>query len=1267
MLQTPTRPPSTGALRLLRWLALYGSFGTAAGATAFVLEEQRRHICRLSRIRDNGRKLREFMHRRNQTPTSAPTTAHTPSLPDFHDYVQDLETKGVVKREPAAQNGRSRLVGGRQDDYHYEFRARRLPESKSRPKVDNTGKKGTYMLNGSMKAFYRTFSTSNSSSQNRRRSVRRIDSLPPPPSILSVYNNLARTRKHSEDEAPDENSPHKLVEEIKTRKDWQVLIASQSEGLNTDELQSFLLVAARSGHLDTIGALSDTCESQLPWSAHLYPLLLHALDLVAVSVKPLPSNAETMFLLGRRVLAKASINPLGRIQFFHEAGAFPLVLATYQRLPDRNWTSGFMEIILESVLRVAALKTGRSAYDGAELSRLVTDTLHEIPKTGHFFRTFPRLYNQISASPGCRRVFDLTILRSIGYMCRQKSTDMLEAVLKRFACFTISAASFADVAAKIIDGDEPCSEQCYSLLLHHFRASYGGRESILEEKLLELGLQKNFLKILDSFGKDNLIHQSPAITQARVLLDGHERLNFTAEEVNTMVLTLDGHHNQVQQIFRRYFHLKLTNHTLQRCWTAIIHISTEDEIIELLDLIQEQSRSFSSLHLERLRAALVRQTWHCMNNFDQAQKIFAYINKFRSDESKRREAGILSSTMIAICAKAERWEEAKQYVWDARHLDTNAKITLKGAGFHYETILLARKGQWEKVKRNLRFTREQRQEAERIELFLEVLSIFSQQYHSQKVLDFCRWAVTGAGVYPTQRMFDIVISRCLADGDQQLVSRTLAFMKELNVEWQIRAETVVMTFRKYASKYKPRSVQFMQYLEGLQGFPHLFSKDVCLILMERCSVTARRLRFVGRERLHLMQQRSQTKLAEQVTRLETLAATAPWISQKKARSHETGNPSLERAQAYYIKMQVASSLQQWREVVELYEDSLQQSIPRLELSLCLAVTACLKLNDPESGVILVQTARSLGFNTAKAEVMVTSQGGDNSEVCDPDELRKGVLQHYENLQSRFLPLDHGKLVQAAHTLVLKQQAAASVALLSEIYQSSIARMQPFDIVVMTCFLTAYSRAFDVGGIRWTVRTILSKNLLLDIHFFRSLSQARVRICASLTRDGQRKRSKEVYQLFKIWDMVCWRRYEKQQRNVVITGRVMTNMLVRLHMRDSPMNRFLTNRVRVRKLYHRPTARDNFRARHEEMRLVDGDVEGPETKWSGVKKKRMERPLPLVSYAERVDWKEEMQIEPVVPPSIEETADAVSILLDPEMDMATSNDVKVRYEYQIRKC
>lgn len=54
----------------------------------------------------------------------------------------------------------------------------------------------------------------------------------------------------------------------------------------------------------------------------------------------------------------------------------------------------------------------------------------------------------------------------------------------------------------------------------------------------------------------------------------------------------------------------------------------------------------------------------------------------------------------------------------------------------------------------------------------------------------------------------------------------------------------------------------------------------------------------------------------------------------------------------------------------------------------------------------------------------------------------------------------------------------------------------------------------------------------------------------------------------------------------------------------------------------------------------------------------------------------MRDEPVIPPPIEDVADAVSRLLDPEMDMAgikenpqsvaASNDLKTRYEYKIRE-
>ncbi|QDS75132.1 hypothetical protein FKW77_007633 [Venturia effusa] len=1149
MPQTPLKPPSTGALRLLRWLALYGSFGTAAGATAFVLDEQRRQICRLSRIRDNGKKLREFMHRRDRTQTCSSTATYTPSHLDFHEYVYDLESRGVVKKELATQNGRPGIERAGLAEYHYGIRARGPSTSKSRPKGDGIKKKDSPTPNEFALCFCRTFSTSNSLPRQRyRHDMRRLATLPQPPT-LGYFK--AQTKKNFESRLPSERTKAQSKE---------------------DAIKDILLVAARSGDLETVGTLLNTCEADLSWSKYLYSSFLTALDFIAVSVKPTPSNASFLFSLGQRILEKNRQNPTGRIQFFYEAGAFPLVLAAYQYLPVREWTSGFRNIILDSTLRVAAMEAGRSSGSGADLLQAVTDVLQQTPKDAEFLRTFPALYRQASASSGYGHDLDLIILQSIEHMCGQNAPDMLQIV-----------------------------------------------EMVLK-RVVEVGTR-----------------------------------------------------HQVTQLFRRYFYLETAISTLRRCWSATIQSSTEDEITSFLDFIQEQSNTFSDIHLENLRAALLRQTWKCLHNFDRVQALFEHIDKFRNVESRRAEAGILSNTMIDICAKAGRWEEAKQYVWDARHLNFKAKVQLTDAGFHYETILLARRGQWAIVKRKLEGAQKNRTESTRAELFLDVLRIFSQHNQAQDVLDFFRWAVSNAGVSATQHVFDIIISSCLVLGNQQIMSKTLGLMKDLNFQWRIRAETVVMTFRMYATAYKPRSVHFMRCLEGLRTFPQLLSKDVCLVLMEHCSVTARRLRFVGRERLHLMQQRSQLKLVEQVTRLETLASTATWISQQKdARPQETGNPLLERAQAYYVKMQVASSLQQWQEVVVLFEDSIRHNIPRLELPLCLAVKACLELDDPESGADLIRNAQALGFNTVKAEGILTSRSGRDSEVSNPRDLREGVLRHYEYMQSRFLPLDHGQLVQAAHIMVLKSQAAASVALLSEVYQSPIAKMQPFDIVAMTCFLTAYSCVFDMNGIRWVVRTILSNKLLLDIHFFRSLAQARVRVCASLKRDGQRRRSTEVSQLFRIWDMLCWRRFEKQQQNVIISGRVMTNMLVRLHTKDSPLNRFLTNRVRIRKLYNRETARSKIQARLQRTRSGDEKVRARITRRAGWRKGRVDEPSPQAVYANRGDWTS-WQYEPSDPPSIGAVADAVATLLDPEMDMTgvkesplsmtLSNDLKTRYEYK----
>jgi hypothetical protein len=1028
MLHSSPPSPSTGALRLLRWLALYGSFGTAAGATAFVLEEQRRQICRLSRIRDNGKKLKEFIHRRNLVKASSPARTPASSLPDFHDYVQDLETKGLVRREPVTQSGKAGMIRDQQDEFHYEMKARILPAVKSPIHGSNAGKQ----QNDSSEVLVGGNWRMHPSTRIRRLPHRKSDSMQSPKSFPSfrrikniqptkpVYSpGIAQHKKALLEHRATKRKDGPLDRE-ETCQAIELLISERNAQVDIGELEDFLSIAARAKDFNTIGRLLDACEAELPWSAHLYPCFLRSLMVAGVNASSDLSIANSMFLLGQRVFEKSGIDPTPKIKSFYRANAFPLVLAAYQNYPDHAWDTDTMTILLECALRMTAL--------GDERSKLLTKILDQVPKNGHFFfKSFPQLKPDLSISHS---------------QCQNKSSSML------------------DMLDKIVNR------------------------------------------------KDLVI-----------------------------------------QLLGRGLRLFLSDQTLQRCCAALIQESTQDEIVEVLHVIQMESESMSRTRLERARAALLRQTWRCTHNFNQVQALFEHIDKFRDLDSKRIESGILSSTMIAICAKARRWEEAKHYVWDARHLSPEAKRQLSQAGQYYMTLLRARQGQWELVKEDLCSASICKNMEGREELFLEVFGIFSQQHEALKAFEFFKWCMGPGGASPTQAMFDILISNCLADGNGRLSGQILGFMSEIQFQWQIRAETVVMSFRKYANRYKPNSVPLMQCIEGLRDHPNLLSKDVCLVLMERCSVAARRLRVASKERLHLMQKRGQETLIEQIAQLESLASTVPWISQQRnMRSERLDNPLLERAQAYYIRMQVASSLHHWEEVISIFQESNQQSIPRLELSLSLAVTACLKMHDPSSGFNLIQDARKVGFVTRKAEV-VMSQCGLADPANNAKNLRTRVFQHYEHLVRQHLPLDHGMLVQAAQILVLRSQPAASVALLSEVYQSSFAELKPFDIVVMTSFLTAYSGVLDIDGIRWTIQTILAKNLLLDTHFFRALTQARFRVSHSLLRDSQKKRSQEIFHLFRIWDTICWRRYETQQRQVLITGRVMTNMLVRLYMKD----------------------------------------------------------------------------------------------------------------------
>ena len=120
-LKTPARP-SADAIRVLRHIALYGSFGTAAGATAYVLEDQRRQICKLKRIVENGRKLNEF--KRYHHTDGSSSSCQKPL--DFNAFIQSLESSGRIVKEPVSQEDATRKD---EKEFHYHIRIKKCTKS----------------------------------------------------------------------------------------------------------------------------------------------------------------------------------------------------------------------------------------------------------------------------------------------------------------------------------------------------------------------------------------------------------------------------------------------------------------------------------------------------------------------------------------------------------------------------------------------------------------------------------------------------------------------------------------------------------------------------------------------------------------------------------------------------------------------------------------------------------------------------------------------------------------------------------------------------------------------------------------------------------------------------------------------------------------------------------------------------------------------------------------------------------------------------------
>jgi hypothetical protein len=1185
MLNSTAAPPSRGALRLLRQLALYGSFGTATCATAFVLEEQRRQICRLSKAVDNGRKLRKLM-RQTHSGAAGPRS--------FAGYVQALEAEGLVARETVGDAKEPSGGAGGLQEYHWHAR----PRSDKSVRAEGSRKpvRATSSVHDAghdafksarprvpQRRYFRPLSLSESSPRTWAKNSR---SASRPALQQRPANTHQPTTTNSGHHIPQKLWRRKIGHDAHRVKMWKIrplkedvkapilaafrtMIANRADNMDLRDFEQFLEAASREQNLLTVELLLDDCKSRLPWSKPLYPILLRSLSLVHHSTYLDSPGAISSLALCRRIMEEGELDPSQFIRYFHDAGAHRLVINVYQnhRL-TKLWGPDERMICIESALTTLAA----GSLDPSPLADLLRDCRHQQDLAGSLI---PLIKNQ---SPGsnCSTYWD-TVLRaycSVG--CEIQSSELLQhlhGLLLHFYQKCPGPQCRRTISALMKPATS--SEAWYSTLLSFcvlWVVPSSAPGLLLYRKMVAMAVKHGFnLAVIKSYqtapDRSNLQCASRNIGKAYLQVDKAEHIKVKAHCLKETVASLYGHKNDdvVISLFKTYFYSGfIRGRSLTQSWNSVLRSASVSEALDVLEVVQRKLDHLRIDQLDRVQSALIRRTWLRSRDFNEVQFVYDEIQKINVMFGLEFDSGETTSSLVWAFARAGRVEDVKRH---ARALMISG-LSPDYSAIHHLIPLHARRGNWLKVQNILDILQSRGKLGLFLRnhsgLFVDIFHAFSEQRPPAEVLEFFKRSINVWGVIPGDLMIDHLISSCMrVDNGLEIIRASLDFLRSKGLDWQIRSQTVVMSYLQYARHFRPDSVFAVQLLTSLsQEHRGLISKDLCLQVLETCAIAARKHQV---KRTHepnsTLVARLQHKLENDTAKVQELALTAPWLSElssfKTITQRELGGVKLsrsdkaprEQAQRFYSDMQIAASLNRPDQVISIYQTYLQQNLPRLALALDTVVNACLRCNDPSRAEKYIQEAKAAGQDVHSGyRLMLIYNLRSKDFPVDASTLRRTVFDAYLSMETHNEPINHALVVSAAHALIYARQPGA-VALLTAVYNSEFARVKPFDIVPMTCFIAAYARDLNVGGVRWAIDRVLRSGMIIDLHFFKVLYQARKYLVKMLRRMGTTSKAQKAHRDFRIYDALCWRRFRLQRIKSRQFGIAMVKNLVALRQAD----------------------------------------------------------------------------------------------------------------------
>ncbi|KAI9842328.1 MAG: hypothetical protein M1837_007320 [Sclerophora amabilis] len=640
--------------------------------------------------------------------------------------------------------------------------------------------------------------------------------------------------------------------------------------------------------------------------------------------------------------------------------------------------------------------------------------------------------------------------RDLSSACKTEgSHDLVEIVLENITRRGITELPSTDKAASVIEsymnvGDwERAADALQSVINSRNQSNVDADIVRVAEQLCEATMQNRLFTLAN-----------PILSS----LDQTGKLEDPFWNRMVMLCAAKKEYQQSIHIYKQFCeHQSARRSTYASVVNALVHESKLVEAEEILSLAISKFKLDSDLIT--CPARLITSTWHASGNLQKTKDLFA---RLKSNLGAYTLPKSLFNAIIQACVQANRSHDAQAYL-----KQMTEQYGLKPDLACYGSLMLASayEKDWEAIHQGFRaILNDSEVSISKKRLAAVFNPILIEHFRSEgldKTLQFLRTAIDDYGVRPDQYTSNFMITRFVDADDVKALLEWVRYVERFNLQFDV--QTLRILLKRHWLKTKTRSPQLRSLYTQLERL----NKDMVDGSLRRLIHDATAY-DIKKSRLSEQQQARGLRVLQE-------------------ERHEKRGMMHNARDALEGDMRLAMARREGGEAIQIYKNAMADGVLMSDKALALAVKASLEesVSGSSAALSLINLAKKRGINIDAAMVPLVIRKMDTM-ATDDEGLFNQARGIFETLERDGIPMSEHIVSYAASTLLNKQNPRAALNLLM-----SWEKIKPLSLVGMTVLLRSYSDIRALMGIRWTVRSVLKRNMPIDRRFLEQMKKARV--------------------------------------------------------------------------------------------------------------------------------------------------------------------------------